>query len=56
MKSMCDEAAWLDHGSLRAVGAAPEIVTMYLDEVNRAEADRHERAGEVAEAARHHRR
>ncbi len=50
VKSMCDEAAWLDHGSLRAVGAAPEIVTMYLDEVNRAEADRHERAGEVAEA------
>jgi ABC-2 type transport system ATP-binding protein/lipopolysaccharide transport system ATP-binding protein len=50
VKSMCDEAAWLDHGSLRAVGAAPEIVTMYLDEVNRAEADRHERAA-VADAA-----
>ena len=50
VKSMCDEAAWLDHGSLRAVGAAPEIVTMYLDEVNRAEADRHERAGEAADA------
>jgi lipopolysaccharide transport system ATP-binding protein len=44
VKSMCDEAAWLDHGHLRAVGPAPEIVTMYLDEVNRAEADRHERA------------
>ena len=54
VKSMCDEAAWLDHGSLRAVGAAPEIVTMYLDEVNRAEADRHERAGEVAEARTTH--
>jgi lipopolysaccharide transport system ATP-binding protein len=46
VKSMCDEAAWLDHGSLRAVGAAPEIVTMYLDVVNRAEADRHERTSD----------
>jgi lipopolysaccharide transport system ATP-binding protein len=53
VKSMCDEAAWLDHGSLRAVGPAPEIVTMYLDEVNRAEADRHERAG-AADAAPEH--
>jgi ABC-type polysaccharide/polyol phosphate transport system ATPase subunit len=47
VKSMCDEAAWLDHGSLRAVAPAPEIVTRYLDEVNRAEADRHERVAQA---------
>ena len=43
VKAMCDEAAWLDHGSLRAVGPASEIVRGYTDVVNLAEAERHGR-------------
>jgi lipopolysaccharide transport system ATP-binding protein len=46
VKNICDEAAWLDHGALRAVGPASEIVQLYLDEVNQVEADRHEREQE----------
>jgi lipopolysaccharide transport system ATP-binding protein len=40
VQSMCDNAAWLDHGELRAVGAAPEVVHQYLDQVNVVEAER----------------
>ena len=38
---MCDEAAWLDTATLRAVGPANEIVRITWDVVNHAEADRH---------------
>jgi lipopolysaccharide transport system ATP-binding protein len=40
VQSMCDRAAWLDHGGLRAVGSAPDVVHKYLDEVNVVEAKR----------------
>jgi ABC-2 type transport system ATP-binding protein/lipopolysaccharide transport system ATP-binding protein len=40
VQTMCDNAAWLDHGELRAVGAAPDVVHQYLDEVNVVEAER----------------
>jgi lipopolysaccharide transport system ATP-binding protein len=40
VQTMCDNAAWLDHGRLRAVGAAPDVVHQYLDEVNVVEAER----------------
>ena len=43
VKSSCDEVAWLDHGHLRAVGPASEIVRQYWDVVNLAEAERHGR-------------
>jgi len=36
---MCDRAAWLDHGRVRAVGHTPGLVNAYLDEVNRQEAE-----------------
>ena len=31
MRTFCDEAAWLDHGSLQAVGPATEIIDSYSD-------------------------
>jgi lipopolysaccharide transport system ATP-binding protein len=40
VQTICDNAAWLDHGELRAVGAAAEVVHQYLDEVNEVEAKR----------------
>jgi lipopolysaccharide transport system ATP-binding protein len=40
VQTMCDHAAWLDHGELRAVGAAADVVHKYLDEVNEDEARR----------------
>jgi lipopolysaccharide transport system ATP-binding protein len=43
---LCDEAAWLDGGTLRAVGPAREIVDQYLSTVNEREA-----AADTASAA-----
>lgn len=40
VQTMCDHAAWLDHGELRAVGRAADVVHKYLDEVNEDEAKR----------------
>lgn len=37
---MCDRAAWLDHGQVRAVGSTASLVNAYLDEVNRNQATR----------------
>jgi ABC-type polysaccharide/polyol phosphate transport system ATPase subunit len=42
VQTMCDNAAWLDHGQLRALGPAPEVVHQYLDQVNVVEAERME--------------
>jgi ABC-type polysaccharide/polyol phosphate transport system ATPase subunit len=47
MESMCDEIAWLDHGTLMATGKASDVVRMYLDKVNAQERDR--LAGAVGE-------
>jgi homopolymeric O-antigen transport system ATP-binding protein len=40
VQTMCDNAAWLDHGELKAEGKAPEVVHQYLDQVNVVEAER----------------
>jgi homopolymeric O-antigen transport system ATP-binding protein len=40
VQTMCDNAAWLDHGELRAIGSAPDVVHQYLDQVNVVEAER----------------
>jgi ABC-type polysaccharide/polyol phosphate transport system ATPase subunit len=40
VQQMCDNAAWLDHGELKALGAAPDVVHHYLDQVNVVEAER----------------
>lgn len=40
VESLCDEVAWLDHGELQQVGAAPEVVRSYLERVNSQEVRR----------------
>ena len=37
VRTLCDQAVWLDHGMARAVGPAGEVVDAYLAEVNRQE-------------------
>lgn len=37
VRSICDEAVWLEHGQVRALGPARQVVDAYLAEVNRAE-------------------
>ncbi len=34
VETMCDGAAWLDHGVLQMTGTGPEIATAYMDRVN----------------------
>jgi ABC-2 type transport system ATP-binding protein/lipopolysaccharide transport system ATP-binding protein len=36
---LCDSAVWLDHGDVRAIGSAPEVIDQYLAEVNEREAE-----------------
>ncbi|HNI34391.1 MAG TPA: ABC transporter ATP-binding protein [Microthrixaceae bacterium] len=54
VQTMCDHAAWLDHGVLQEVGEAPAVALSYLRRVNQAEADRQDleaaRAVEKAKA------
>jgi ABC-type polysaccharide/polyol phosphate transport system ATPase subunit len=38
VRNLCDEAVWLDHGQLRAIGAAGEVADAYLDQVHVAQA------------------
>jgi energy-coupling factor transporter ATP-binding protein EcfA2 len=48
VESMCDGAAWLDHGELQLVGTGPEVAAAYMGRVNaeeRAERDRIVAAG-----------
>ena len=40
VRTMCDRAAWLDHGRLMAEGASVEVVRSYLEQVNVAESER----------------
>src|SRR5262245_21709447 len=40
IRTLCDQAIWLDHGRARAVGSAAEVVDAYLAEVNRQEQER----------------
>lgn len=35
---LCDSAVWLDHGHVRAIGPAPEVISEYLGAVNEREA------------------
>ncbi|WP_129631461.1 ABC transporter ATP-binding protein [Candidatus Oscillochloris fontis] len=37
VRSLCDVAVWLDHGEMRASGAAGEVIDAYLANVNRQE-------------------
>lgn len=47
---LCDEAAWLDGGTLKAVGPSRDVVDLYLAAVNRREAESGDGAGDAATA------
>lgn len=40
VQQMCDHAAWLEHGKLKAYGSPNDVVDAYLETVNAAEAER----------------
>lgn len=40
VQQLCDGAAWLEHGKLKLVGTADEVVNAYMDVVNDAETER----------------
>lgn len=40
VRTLCDQAVWLDHGMARMVGSAGEVVDAYLADVNRQEQER----------------
>jgi hypothetical protein len=44
VQTMCDRVAWLDHGRVVAEGPAIEVVDAYVEDVNRRESTRVERA------------
>ncbi len=45
MRTMCDQAAWINEGRLQAIGPAAEVVDRYVDHFH---SDREEVAGSVA--------
>ncbi|HEX2575008.1 MAG TPA: ABC transporter ATP-binding protein [Aquihabitans sp.] len=50
VETMCDGAAWLDHGVLQMTGTGPEVAAAYMERVNAAERAERE-AAEAAAAA-----
>ena len=50
VQTMCDSAAWLDHGVLQKAGDAPAVALSYLRHVNQAEAAERDRIAVVAAA------
>jgi ABC-2 type transport system ATP-binding protein/lipopolysaccharide transport system ATP-binding protein len=48
VQTLCDQVAWLDHGRVRAAGAAPEVTQQYLAEVGAVERQRDAAAKGVA--------
>jgi lipopolysaccharide transport system ATP-binding protein len=57
VRTLCDQAVWLDHGVARRVGPAGEVVDDYLAEVNRREQEQiAEHSGGVADGSELHRR
>jgi lipopolysaccharide transport system ATP-binding protein len=43
---LCDNVVWLDHGSMRAIGPAVEVIDSYLADVNIKEAEASAESGE----------
>jgi len=50
VRTLCDRAVWLDHGTVRATGAAGDVVDAYLADVNRREREELARQDELAAA------
>jgi ABC-2 type transport system ATP-binding protein/lipopolysaccharide transport system ATP-binding protein len=53
VQDMCDRAAWMDHGRVRAEGKAPDVVFEYVQTVNEAEEARLDLAAAGAEGREH---
>ncbi len=55
VESMCDGAAWLDHGELQLTGSGPQVAAAYMDKVNaserRARDEVEEQAADIAASA-----
>ena len=51
VESMCDGAAWLDHGVLQMTGTGPEVAAAYMDRVNAAERAERDAAEQAAARA-----
>lgn len=49
VESMCDGAAWLDHGVLQMTGTGAEVAVAYMDKVNTDEREADERDAAVAQ-------
>jgi ABC-type polysaccharide/polyol phosphate transport system ATPase subunit len=45
MRSLCDRVGWLDHGDLRALGPAAEVIDDYIDETHADRAEAEDGAG-----------
>lgn len=43
IEALCDEVTWLDHGTVADAGAAPRVVSAYLEKVNTDESARNPR-------------
>jgi ABC-type polysaccharide/polyol phosphate transport system ATPase subunit len=51
VRTMCDQAAWFDHGKLKTIGPGGEVVQAYINQVDAAEAVRLEVADDRARLA-----
>jgi ABC-2 type transport system ATP-binding protein/lipopolysaccharide transport system ATP-binding protein len=49
VQTMCDNAAWFDHGHVRAYGTSVEVVGKYLKAVNEDEVERIKEHGDIAD-------
>ena len=50
VRSICDEAVWLEHGEMKAEGSARSVVETYLEHVNRREEEKSgQKSGEEEE-------
>jgi ABC-2 type transport system ATP-binding protein/lipopolysaccharide transport system ATP-binding protein len=53
VQSFCDQAAWLDHGQLKALGRSDQVVESYLRSVNAGESGRAEPEASDNGSSRH---
>lgn len=50
VRTLCDQALWLDHGAPRALGAAGTVIDAYLEDVNKHEQERIAAEAELLDA------
>ena len=47
IKKICQKAIWLDHGHLRSIGDASDVVNEYLDFMREKEAEENKRESRI---------